>query len=154
MCGYRDEQRQKLSDQTCTALQLANFWQDVRRDLLDRDRIYLPADRMARFGVDEEQIRQGQCSERYRQMLRELVDMTQTLFDAGEPLLPQLDSGVRRQVALFGQGGQAVLSAIRRQNYDTLSRRPVISRWTKIRLMLSALGAGLSRSGTGPGGLA
>src|SRR5207244_946690 len=59
LCGYRDEQRQMLSDHTCTALQLANFWQDVRRDLLDHDRIYLPAEDMDRFGVSEADLHDG-----------------------------------------------------------------------------------------------
>ncbi|EQD44589.1 squalene/phytoene synthase, partial [mine drainage metagenome] len=66
LAGYRDQQRQKLSDKTCTALQLANFWQDVRRDILERDRIYLPADSMRKFNVDEKQIRNGHCDENYR----------------------------------------------------------------------------------------
>ena len=66
MCGYRDAQRQRLSDRTCTALQLANFWQDVRRDILDRDRIYIPADSMRNFGVSEEQIVEGRCTDQFR----------------------------------------------------------------------------------------
>lgn len=146
MSGYRDERRQRLSDQTCTALQLANFWQDVRRDLLDRDRIYLPDESMERFGVNEAQIRDGRVSDAYRDMLRELVDRSEAMFDEGDNLLPLLRLGVRRQVALFGRGGRAVLSAIRRQNYDTLTRRPVISRWTKARLILATVVASLTRS--------
>ncbi len=146
MSGYRDERRQQLSDQTCTALQLANFWQDVRRDLLDRDRIYLPLDVMERFGVSESQIRDGGINDAYRAMLRELIDRTESMFDEGDKLLPLLRLGVRRQVALFGRGGRAVLSAIRNQNYDTLTRRPVISRWTKARLILATVGASLIRS--------
>ncbi|HEX2971006.1 MAG TPA: squalene synthase HpnC, partial [Tepidisphaeraceae bacterium] len=63
MCGYRDPQLHQLSDRTCTALQLTNFWQDVRRDLLERDRIYLPRQSMQRFSVTEEQLRQGRCDE-------------------------------------------------------------------------------------------
>ena len=59
MCGYRDEQRQMLSDKICTALQLINFWQDVRRDMLERDRIYLPAEDRRRFGVTEAQLHSG-----------------------------------------------------------------------------------------------
>ena len=144
MCGYRDAQRQTLSDRTCTALQLANFWQDVRRDMLERDRIYLPADSMRRFAVDEEQIRNGRCDDNYRRLIRFEVDRTQKLFDEGDALLPLLDPSVRRQVALFGAGGKAVLEAIRRQNYDTLSRRPSLSRWRKGRLVIRALMTGVA----------
>lgn len=138
-CGYRDEARQQLSDRTCTALQLANFWQDVRRDILDRDRIYLPQDSMRRFGVDEEQIRAGRFDQNYQNLLRFEVDRTAKLFDEGDALLPMLDGDVRGQVALFSKGGRAVLQAIRRQNYDTLSRRPSLSRLQKGKLVGRAM---------------
>ena len=145
MSGYRDPERQRLSDRTCTALQLINFWQDVRRDLLDRDRIYLPADSMARFGVTEATIREGiargRADENFRRLLRFEVDRVAEMFADGEALLPLLRPPVRRQVALFGQGGRAVLRAIARQDYDTLARRPKLSRWQKGRLVLGGLAA-------------
>ena len=141
LCRYRDEQRQQLSDRTCTALQLANFWQDVRRDVLDRGRIYLPRQSMDRFGVTEGQILRGECDDHFRALLRFEVDRTAELFDRGAALLPMLRPSVRMQVALFGKGGRAVLSAIRRQNYDTLSRRPRLSKWQKGELVFSTLAA-------------
>jgi squalene synthase HpnC len=151
MSGYRDEHRQRLSDATCTALQLANFWQDVRRDIVERDRIYLPADSRERFGVTEEQIRTGRCDENYRKLIEFEVDRTEALFREGDGLLPLLDRSVRSQVALFGKGGRAILRAIRRQGYDTLARRPSLSGFQKARLVASTLGAflagKLSRSG-------
>jgi squalene synthase HpnC len=139
VCGYRDAERQRLSDFTCTALQLANFWQDVRRDLLELDRIYIPEESMMRFGVDEAQLRAGRCDDNFRALIRFEVDRAQALFDQGDQLLPLLDWSVRRQITLFGRGGRAVLAVIRRQNYDTLTRRPVLSRWEKGRLILGAL---------------
>lgn len=145
MCGYRDEQRQKLSDRTCTALQLANFWQDVRRDLIDRDRIYLPSESMTKFGVSEEEIRQGKATDGYRAMLKFEVDRTQKIFDEGKGLLPLLRLDVRKQIALFGKGGEAILQAIRNQNYDTLSRRPTLSKWQKGKLVGSTLAAYIVR---------
>jgi squalene synthase HpnC len=141
MCGYRDKRRQLLSDRTCTALQLANFWQDVRRDILDRDRIYLPLDSMARFDVTEEQIREGRCDDPYRRLIKFEVDRTQRLFDEGDRLLPLLHGYVRQQVGLFSKGGRAVLEAIRRQDYDTLSRRPALSKWQKGKLVARAFAA-------------
>jgi squalene synthase HpnC len=144
MCGYRDPDRQQLSDRTCTALQLANFWQDVRRDILELDRIYIPADSMQRFGVTEDQIRQGRCDESFRDLMQFEVDRTAALFDEGEALLPLLDPTVRRHVALFASGGRAVLDAIRGQNYDTLTRRPALSKFHKGRLVIAALVAGVS----------
>ncbi len=145
VCGYRDEERQLLSDQICTALQLANFWQDVRRDILDRDRIYLPRESMDRFGVSEAQINSGQFDENYRKLIQFEVERTEALFDRGEKLLPLLRPAVRSQIALFGKGGRAVLSAIVRQDYDTLTCRPVLSKWQKGRLVLSAMSACASR---------
>lgn len=139
MCGYRDPERQRLSDFTCTALQLANFWQDVRRDIVERDRIYIPQESMLKFGVTEKQIREGRCNDKFRRLIRFEVDRTEKLFDQGDELLALLDPSVRRHVALFGKGGRAVLKAIRRRNYDTLTRRPALSRWQKGKLVARAM---------------
>ena len=139
LCGYRDEPRQRLSDKTCTALQLANFWQDVRRDIDERDRIYLPRQTMERFGVTEVQIREHRCDDNYRRAIEFEVDRTEKLFDEGDALLSLLRPEVRGQVGLFGKGGRAVLAAIRRQNYDTLTSRPAISKWRKGQLLLGVM---------------
>ena len=139
LCGYRDEKRQRLSDNICTALQLTNFWQDVRRDILDRDRIYLPRESMDRFSVTEEQIRDGRCDENYRRLIRFEVERATTMFDEGELLLPLLDRTVRPQISLFAKGGRAILRAIRRQNYDTLTVRPSLNKWQKGRLVITTL---------------
>jgi squalene synthase HpnC len=139
MCGYRDQERQRLSDCTCTALQLVNFWQDVRRDILERDRIYLPVEAMRRHGVTEEQVRGGQIDAQYRGMLRELCDRTELLFSEGKKLLPLLDKQYRKQIALFGKGGMAILDAIRAQGYDTLTKRPRLSKWGKMKLIAFTL---------------
>src|SRR5439155_16061155 len=138
VCGYRDAERQRFSDCTCTALQLANFWQDVRRDLHELDRIYIPRESLDRFGVSEAQLRQGVADDNYRALIRFEVERTGKMFDEGDRLLPLLDSSVRRHVALFAMGGRAVLDAIRRQNFDTLTRRPSLSSWQKGRLAARA----------------
>jgi squalene synthase HpnC len=143
MCGYSDPDRQQLSDHTCTALQLANFWQDVRRDILQRDRVYFPRQTLDRFNVTEDQLRAGLCDDNYRNCIRFEVDRTQAMFDQGEALLPLLDPRVRPQIALFGQGGRAILQAIRKQNYNTLTTRPSLSRWQKGRLVFGAMAARL-----------
>jgi len=137
--GYRDDARQQLSDATCTGLQLANFWQDVRRDLIDRNRIYLPRETMDRFNITEAQLHAGTCDDNYRQCIRYEVDRAAALFDQGDALLPMLDESVRPQIALFGQGGRAIIHAIRRCDYDTLTSRPVLSRWQKGQLILRAM---------------
>lgn len=138
LCGYRDAPRQILSDKICTALQLTNFWQDVKKDILDRDRIYLPRESMKKFGVDESQIRQGRIDQNYRNLIQFEVDRTSQWFDQGEALLPLLGKSVRPQISLFAKGGRAILKAIRRQDYDTLTTRPSLDKWQKGRLILSA----------------
>lgn len=155
LCGYRDEARQRLSDRICTGLQLANFWQDVRRDFVERNRIYLPADSMARFGVTEEQIASFRFDGHFRDLMKFEVDRAAACFDEGTALLPLLAPAVRRQISLFEQGGRAILRAIERQNYDTLSRRPSLSTWQKGRLIFKALGMAILQKfspGAGKGG--
>jgi squalene synthase HpnC len=141
LCDYRDEKRQLLSDQTCSALQLANFWQDVRRDIVERDRIYIPRDSMERFGVSEEQILGFRCDENFRKLMRFEVDRCAEMFGRGDALLPLLRPAVRMQISLFGKGGRLVLSSIRRQNYDTLSKRPALSKWQKGGLIATTVAA-------------
>jgi squalene synthase HpnC len=151
MCGYRDEQRQRLSDFTCSALQLANFWQDVRRDLIELERVYIPTETLNKFGITEDQIREAienpakvsTIREQYREVIRFEVDRTDAMFDRGEELLPLLDPSVRGHIGLFAKGGRAILQAIRDQNYDTLTARPSLSRLQKSRLLISAVGAKL-----------
>jgi squalene synthase HpnC len=139
VCGYSDSQRQHFSDLTCTALQLANFWQDVRRDIIERDRIYIPTESMRQFGVSEQQLRDGRADDAYRQMIRFEVDRTEAMFVEGDQLLPLLDAAVRAHVSLFGKGGRAILTAIRQQDYDTLSRRPALSKRQKGGLIAAAI---------------
>ena len=136
--GYRDPERQTLSDATCTALQLANLWQDVRRDY-QMGRIYIPQEDMARFGYSEEELTAGVVNDRFRSLMRFQVDRAEELFRKGLPLQQRLHGRARLDIALFSRGGMAVLAAIRRQNYDVLSRRPVATRTRKLWLMLSTM---------------
>jgi len=139
MCGYRDEPRLRLSDLICTALQLTNFWQDVRRDILQRNRIYIPRESMDRFGIGEAQLREGRCDQRFRDLMRFEVERTERMFAEGSRLLPLLEGRVRAHIALYGMGGRAILAAIRRQGYDTLTRRPSLSAWGKAALVLRVI---------------
>lgn len=137
LCGYRDSERQRLADFTCTGLQLANFWQDVGNDLGrgPRGRIYIPREDMARFGVREEDIVAKRFTPEFARMMEFEVDRTVELFDQGEALLPLVARHVRTDVALYGRGGRAILAAIRRIGYNTLEYRPTIGRWTKLSLL-------------------
>src|SRR5690606_17568835 len=95
LCGYTDEARRRLSDATCTALQLANHWQDVRRDFFDRDRIYLPEDRMRAHGYSyaafEDDLQRGAARPEAKALVRDLVDRAEASFAEGLPLIEQVD---------------------------------------------------------------
>jgi squalene synthase HpnC len=136
--GYRDEQRQRLSDATCTALQLANFWQDVARDW-KKGRLYIPLEKLAAFGLAESDIASGRFDERYGRLMRDLVARTQNLFEQGLPLAGTVRSELRIDIELFSRGGLAVLDAIEAAGYNTLESRPVIRRSTQMRLLGRAL---------------
>jgi squalene synthase HpnC len=139
LCGYSDAERQVLSDYTCTALQLANFWQDVTRDL-DKDRIYIPLDLMADHGICEAELFERRFDKRYADMMRALVRRTRDLFDRGLPLAAKVGSNIRIDIELFSRGGLAVLDAIESIGYNTLERRPSLTGATKLKLIGRALG--------------
>ncbi len=155
--GYRDAERQQLSDKTCTALQLINHWQDARRDILERDRIYLPTDALVLEGLTHERliehvrgVRPFDADEREAccDVVKMLVGRTWPLFESGEALFPMIDADVRLSIRLFSMGGQAIASAIRRQGYDSFDRRPRLSKAGKAMLMMRAM-AGRVFSGGG-----
>ena len=111
LCGYRDEERQRLSDATCTALQLANFWQDVSRDL-EKGRIYIPLDVAATHGVREADIVGRQFDERYVRLMKDLIVRTTELFAVGMPLADMVDGRLSVDLEMFSRGGLAVLESI------------------------------------------
>ncbi len=136
--GYRDEELFELSDNTCTALQLTNFWQDIRRDY-EMGRIYLPQDEMKRFGVSESDLAAAPAPEQVRKLVRFQVVRARGYFRDGLPLLDRVSGRLRVDIALFSRGGLAILDKIEAQSYDTLSRRPTLSKAEKMRLFLSTL---------------
>ncbi len=124
VCGYRDPERFALSDHTCSALQLANFWQDVRTDYHDRDRIYFPAEDMRRFGVDEATIADGKFTPAFRELMRYEVDYARRMFEQGLPLIGMVDRELAVDLDLFSRGGLEILRAIEQQDYNVLRSRP------------------------------
>jgi squalene synthase HpnC len=136
--GYRDEERRRLSDATCTALQLTNFWQDVRRDM-EKGRIYIPLADMERFGYGEADLQALRFDERFRDLMAYQVRRTRGLFRRGLDLIPMVRGRLRLDLKLFSLGGLAVLDAIEACGYDTLGRRPELSRARKALLALRGL---------------
>ena len=106
LCGYRDAGRQQLSDATCTALQLANFWQDVRRDL-EKGRIYIPLEALAAHGLTEDDIVARRFDARYVSLMKELIARTRELFAQGLPLADSVESELRVDIEMFSRGGLA-----------------------------------------------
>ena len=141
--GYQDDQRLQLSDYTCTALQLANFWQDVARDYA-MGRIYVPLEDMQRFGYTEDQLARGLFTRQFRDLMELEVERARDLFRRGLELVDTLQGRFKLDVALYSVGGMKVLDAIERQGYNVLGRRPTLSRAAKGRIMLAtALKLGL-----------
>jgi squalene synthase HpnC len=138
LCGYRDEQRQRLSDATCTALQLANFWQDVARDL-ENGRIYIPLEIAAAHGLAEADIVERSFDDRYINLMRDLIARTRALFAEGMPLSKIVDARLSVDLEMFSRGGLAVLDAIEAAGYNTLHHRPSIGKAKQARLLGRAL---------------
>jgi squalene synthase HpnC len=135
-------ERFAMSDATCTALQLINFWQDVRRDLVERDRVYLPS---RDTGISPELLGEwldrgddAHARVRYIRAVRPLVERTRGLFAEGRPLPRQLNPGIAPVVWLFGAGGEAIVRAVERMGCATLWQRPRLGKLTKAGLVARA----------------
>jgi len=137
LCGYSDAERQQLSDYTCTALQLANFWQDVFVDY-GKGRIYLPLEDLRRFGVTGEDIAQRHATSQFLAMMKFEVERARDWFARGLPLIKMVSRELAIDLELFSRGGQEILNAIERQGFDVLRARPEISKARKLMLVLRA----------------
>ncbi|HEV2698078.1 MAG TPA: squalene synthase HpnC [Terriglobales bacterium] len=137
LSGCRDAERQQLSDFTCTALQLANFWQDVTLDY-EKCRIYLPLEDLRKYKVAEADIANRNNSPQFREMMRFEVSRAREWFKRGLPLVDEVSRELAIDIELFTRGGQEILNAIERQDYAVLGRRPAISKMRKLALVASA----------------
>jgi squalene synthase HpnC len=142
-CGYRDAERFALSDLTCSALQLANFWQDVRVDWA-KDRVYIPQQHLKDAGLDEgilgeHALPDGGAEERFRTLMKAEVSSTREMFRRGAKLIGMVDRELAVDLDLFTRGGLEILRAIEAQGYNVLRQRPAISKARKAKLLLHAL---------------
>lgn len=128
----------RLSDLTCTALQLANMWQDVARDLAI-GRIYLPGEDRDRFGVTETDLRALRFTPQFRNLMEFEVQRVRSMFHQGWPLVPRMPRPLAVDVDLFTRGGLAILDRIERQGYDVLTSRPALSKTAKMALLLRSV---------------
>lgn len=138
VCGYGDRDRQRLSDFTCTALQLANFWQDVSLDYA-KGRIYLPLEDLRRFGVDQSDIAAQRNTPQFIEMMQFEVERAREWFRQGLPLVEKVSRELAIDIELFSWGGQEILTAIEREGFAVLGRRPTISKSRKVALLARAV---------------
>jgi squalene synthase HpnC len=138
LCGYSDTGRQKLSDETCTGLQLANFWQDVTVDQ-QKDRVYLPLELLARHRYSVEELFAHRFDDRFRNLMAEAVEVAREFFVRGWPLARMLNRRLSIDLELFSRGGMKILDKIEGQDYDVLNRRPRISKMERVNLLLGAV---------------
>jgi squalene synthase HpnC len=139
LSGYRDEELMRLSDEICTGLQLANFYQDVVTDWVDRGRRYLPADVMRRFGVKDEQIAARRFDANFRGLMQFLVADARARLERGAKITTLVERDLAATLSLFVKGGLSILDAIAAQDYNTLKSRPVVTKAAKMRLLGGAL---------------
>jgi squalene synthase HpnC len=137
LCGYKDSERQLLSDFTCTALQLANFWQDVSVDYA-KGRIYLPLEDLHRFAVSEDDIAHRRNTSAFVEMMKFEVERAREWFRQGLPLIQKVSRELAVDIELFSRGGQEILNAIEAQDFAVLGRRPLISKPRKLALVARA----------------
>jgi phytoene/squalene synthetase len=138
VCGYTSDELMQLSDEICTGLQLANFYQDIVEDA-DRGRRYIPADAMQRFGVTNEQLLARHFDINVRAMMQFLVDDARARLIRGQRIVTLVDAELAATLSLFVRGGLAILDAIAAQDYNTLNSRPVVTKATKLKLLGGAL---------------
>ena len=138
LCGYSDAERQRLSDSTCTALQLANFWQDVSVDLL-KNRVYIPLEAMTRHGYTEDDLFARRETPAFQAVMKEITGRARLLFEEGLPLVQMVNRRLSLDLDLFSRGGMMVLDKIEQQHYLVLGRRPSISKAERVQLLLTSL---------------
>ncbi len=134
LCECFDERNAELSDLICTGLQLANFWQDVARDL-DIGRVYLPAEDRRRFGYTDEDLEVRTFTPAFAELMRFEVERTRRLFEIGLPLIERVPEEVRTDIELFARGGLGILGKIEALGFNVWQTRPELSKWEKLGLV-------------------
>ncbi len=134
LCECYDETNAALADSVCTGLQLANFWQDVNRDL-DIGRIYLPAEDRGAFHYEETDLRGRRFTPAFRELMQFEVERARRLLVAGMPLVARVPRAVRADIELFIGGGLGILDKVVACDYDVWRQRPVLGKWEKAALL-------------------
>ncbi len=136
--GIHDPKLQDYSDRICTALQMANHWQDLRLDL-ERDILYIPQSFLRQFRVTERELKSFSVTGEFQALMTELVRRARELFDEGAPLINRVSGSLRLELKLTLLCGRGILDRIESTRYDVFRRRPALSAWDKTRLLADAL---------------
>ncbi len=142
--GYRDSRLHAFSDDLCMALHLTNSIQDVAIDLA-RDRIYLPEEDRAHFGVTEKMLKGGVMTPEIESLLRFEIARARSLYERGRPLIDLVGDDLALELSLIFHSGLAVLDKVEQVGFDVLTRRPTLGRADKARVMLRTAPERLSR---------
>lgn len=134
LCECFNAENARLADLICTGLQLANFWQDVGRDL-DIGRVYLPAEDRRRFGYGDADLEARRFTPAFVELMRFEVDRARALFEAGLPLVDRVPLEVRADIELFARGGLSILRKIEDLGFNVWQTRPVLKKWEKLTLI-------------------
>jgi squalene synthase HpnC len=134
LCGAYNYENAARSDCICTALQLANFWQDVDRDF-SIGRVYLPEEDRRQFGYTEADLHNRRYNSAFVDLMRFEIERTRDLFYRGLPLLERMPAEVEPDIELFVRGGLTILRKIERRRYNVWAGRPVLARWEKAALL-------------------
>jgi squalene synthase HpnC len=143
LAGYGDQERQSLSDKTCTALQLANHWQDIERDLVRLDRIYIPLEDMHQFDYTEADLRAKICDQRFIALMRMEIERARLLFHEGLDLCHKVGSRFAMDIELFNRCGLEILRKIELVHYDVFRKRPTLGTWSRLRILARSWGSNL-----------
>ncbi len=125
--GHRDPALHRFSDEICSALQIANFLQDLSVDI-PRGRIYLPEEDLVHFGVDPEDLLAGRSTEQFRELMEFSVSRVRSMFHRGRPLIRQVSPGLSMELEATWRGGMAVLQRIEDHGFETLDFRPTLEK--------------------------
>jgi squalene synthase HpnC len=135
--GYRDERQHESSDEICTALQLANHWQDVAVDL-DKDRIYLPLEDLSQFGLSVDELMHREASDRFKQLMKFEIERARAMFLRGKPLCTMVSGRLGLELRSVWLGGTRILDRVERNAYDVFTSRPIITSTDKLKILLVA----------------
>jgi len=144
--GYRETHLHEQSDEICTALQLANHWQDLAVDL-KKDRVYLPAEDLERFKVTIDELKTGAMGANFRKLMKFEIARTRDYFFRGKPLCGAVGGRLGLELRAVWLGGWRILDRIEENDYDVFTRRPAITLSDKLGIFLGAFrkGAFLAR---------